>query len=276
MSDRPPDPDSLRYARYWEPVLADPARRLLDRIGGQPAVYLDVGAGAGSLVLAAAQRWPAARIIGLDASAGMLSVARSRVADVLADDGQRFTWLAADAAAMPVDDASVDVATSSFVLQLVADRPAVLAEMRRVLRPGGVLGLVTWLAADLVLAADDAFHDVVAELGLDDQDPGFRTSRTTDYATLGQVRDDLASVGFVDLDIQPDELRCSWTREGYLEFKEHYDERDIFESLDEHERDRLRAVLHTRLAVLPDTAFEVSGPLVWALARAPLDQGGPA
>ena len=42
MSTRSPDPDSLRYARHWEPVLAGPARRTLDRITPAPDTFLDL------------------------------------------------------------------------------------------------------------------------------------------------------------------------------------------------------------------------------------------
>ncbi len=184
MSTRPPDPDSLRYERYWAPVLAGPAQRLLERVVDAPGVCLDIGAGTGTLTLAAAGRWPRVRIISLDASAGMLSVARGHAAELCPADAQRFDWLAADAAAMPLADGSVDLAVSSFALQVVDDRRAVLAEARRVLRSGGQLAFVTWIADDLSLAADDAFDGVVAELGLGGAAVGFRPARTTDYASL--------------------------------------------------------------------------------------------
>jgi len=270
MTKRPPDPDSLRYARYWEPVLAGPARRMLERISDEPRDYLDVGAGTGSLMLAAAARWPEAHIVGLDASAGMLSVARHHVATELPSaDAERFTWLAADVRSMPLPDASVDVATSSFVLQLVADRPAVLAEIRRVLRPGAVFGLVAWIADELVIEADDAFVEVLEQQGLDAWSGSFRPSRTTDYKMLDEARDELTAAGFDAIDVRADELQHAWTREAYLEFKEHYDDRDAFEALDEVGRGRLREAVRARWAELPDTAFTVSGPLVSAIARRP-------
>lgn len=266
----PPDADSLRYERYWAPVLAGPARRLLVRVADAPGVCLDVGAGTGTLTLAAARRWPRARIISLDASAGMLSVARGHAAAQWPADTQRFEWLAADAAAMPLADGSVDMAVSSFALQVVDDRRAVLAEAHRVLRPGGLLAFVTWIADDLSLAADDAFDGVVAELGLGSSAVGFRPSRTTDYTSLDEARAELSASGFEGIDVRSDTLRQAWTREHYLEFKEHYDERDVFEDLDDDGRHQLRDALRARWAGLPDAAFEVNGPLVSALARRPL------
>jgi ubiquinone/menaquinone biosynthesis C-methylase UbiE len=272
MTDRPPDPDSLSYAQYWEPVLAGPAQRLLARISAPPTDYLDIGAGTGSLTLAAARRWSQARIVGLDASAGMLSVARDRVAtEHSGDDPRRFDWIAADAAQMPLGGASFDLVTSSFMLQLVDDRPAVLREVRRVLRPGGCLGLVTWIAEELRLDADDVFSEVVEQLGMAEPSVGFRPSRSTDYQHIDEARDELLAGGFSEIDAGADELRYSWTRAQYLDFKEHYDDQDLFESLVEADRVRLRAAVTARWSELPDAAFSIKGPLVWALARRPAE-----
>jgi SAM-dependent methyltransferase len=271
MSTPRPDPDSQRYSRYWEPVLAGPAARMLHRIGDAPDDYLDIGAGTGSLTLAAAERWPAARIIGLDASRGMLSVAQHRVATERTADAARFEWLAADAAAIPLEDASVDVVTSSFMLQLVDDRAEVLREVRRVLRPGGVLGTVTWIAGELVLAADDAFLAVVETLGLGVGDDGSQPSRTTDYKRVEEARAELLAAGFRAVDARADLLRYAWTREAYLDFKQQYDDQELFDSLDSTDRTRLRDAVRTRFAALPDDAFMISGPLVSAVARRPIE-----
>jgi ubiquinone/menaquinone biosynthesis C-methylase UbiE len=265
-----PDPDALRYSTYWEPVLAAAAQRLLTRIDAEPRTYLDIGAGTGSLMSAAAARWPEAHMIGLDASAAMLSVARARLAGERSDDlhGQ-CQWLVADAAGVPLPDASVDVVTSSFLLQLVPDRPAALAEMCRLLRPGGILGVVTWIADESVLAADDAFAASAAELGLVAQRDGLEPGDAADYGSLVQATDELDAAGFTDIDVRSDELRFTWSRRGYLEFKEHYDEREIFESLDAAARVGLREAFLARLARLPDEALTLAAPLVSVVARRP-------
>jgi ubiquinone/menaquinone biosynthesis C-methylase UbiE len=269
VTDRAPDPDSQRYATYWEPVLAGAGRHMLARIDVAPATYLDVGAGTGALALATADRWPEARILALDASAGMLSVARARVSEERTADTRRFEWLAADAAAIPLADASVDVVTTAFMLQLVDDRLAVLHEILRVLRPGGTLGLVTWLADDLELPADDAFAAVLAELGLDGVDANFRSDGTTDYRSTDEASAELLAAGFTEIDVRIDELRYAWTREDYLVFKEHFDESEVFEALEPSARARLRQALLERWAALPDSAFELRAPLVSVIARRP-------
>ncbi len=278
-----PDPDGLRYARHWEPVLAGPACRLLARLEVVPALFLDVGAGTGGSALAAAERWPKARIMALDASAGMLSVGKQRVAAERPGDTARFEWLVADARAMPLADGSVDVVASSFVLSLVDDRPALLREMWRVLRPGGTVALVTWLADDGTIAADEvtvaadgatmaadvAFERLVAERGWARDRVDFRHSRATDYVSLAEVERELAATGFTQLEVRADEVRFRWTRGAYLAFKEEYDERDLWDSHVQADRDRFRHELRARLATLPDSAFELRAQLVTAVARRP-------
>jgi SAM-dependent methyltransferase len=266
MGETPLDPDPLRYLRHWEPVLAGSARRTLDRIASEPATLLDLGAGTGCLTLSALERWPGARVIALDASGAMLAVARSRVAD---GDGERIDWLAADAADIPLDDGVVDAVACSFTLGVVADRPAVLSEARRVLRPGGEFSLVTWLADDLALPADVVYHEALGDIDDDDEEEGFRSSRSGDYSTLEQARDELAATGFTDVEVVPDQLRYAWTAESYLEFKLDYDDHERIDTLDATERARLSAELSDRLADLPPEAFEVRGPLVAATARRP-------
>jgi len=269
MSDRPLDSDVLRYQRYWEPVLAPAAQRLLERIIEPPNVLLDVGAGTGSLTLAAAARWPEARLIVLDASGAMLRVARERAAESPSGDTERFSWLSADARDMPLADDTVDAAVSSFVLQTVDDRSRLLGEVRRVLRPGGVFAFVTWLADDIRMAADEAYDDVLRELGLAANGAPLRSPRAGDYTSIDEARTELRAVGFTYVEVWNDTLHARWTPEAYLDFKERYDDHERFEELDEPAREQLRSRLLVAWADLPESAFEVRSPLVGGLGRAP-------
>jgi demethylmenaquinone methyltransferase/2-methoxy-6-polyprenyl-1,4-benzoquinol methylase len=95
---------------------------------------LDVGCGTGELArLLLRMTGPAGHVTGVDLSAGMLAVARRK----LARFGDRVTLVEGDALALPFADASFDVAASAFVLRNVADPDRMLAEMARVVRPGG-------------------------------------------------------------------------------------------------------------------------------------------
>ncbi len=271
MIARAPDPDSLRYAHYWEPVLAAAGERLLDRVSEPPGICLDLGAGTGALTLAAAGRWPQTRLIALDASAGMLSVARQRLSAASAGHGpDRCRWLAADALDIPLEDDSVDLVVSSFVLQLVDDRRALLSEVARVLRAGGTFGFVTWLATELRVGADEAWSAAKAELGLGRDAGECRPARVTDYASLEEARAELRASGFIAVEVERDELCHAWSREGYLEFKERYDDHELVDTLDDAGREQLRTAARATLhRLLPDADFEVRGPLVSAIAHVP-------
>jgi SAM-dependent methyltransferase len=279
-----PDPAGQRYAQYWEPILRGPGRRLLDRVASRseaaaalergasrgvadPHLVLDVGAGTGALALAAAARWPRARVIAVDASPAMLSVARHRqAADAPASTTNAPEWLVADAAALPLADESVDVALSAFMLQLVPARGAVLAELHRVLRAGGSLGLATWLADDRLMAADVEFDEAVYDLGIEDPEPAGEEP-SGDLATPDELRDELEAAGLVTVETQVEELVHAWSPAAYLDFKERYDEWDLFSSLAPHDRSRLRERVRARWRHLPEAAFTLRAPIVRATAR---------
>jgi SAM-dependent methyltransferase len=181
----------------------------------------------------------------------------------------RLEWLVADAAAMPLESASVDVVVCAFMLHLAADRRAVLREVGRILRPAGTLGLVTWLADDAVMAPDAEFDEAVYDLGLDDPEAEAGPCPSPEIGSADELRGDLEAAGFDDLDVQPDRLEHAWTRAAYLDFKLSYDEWDLFDSLSSGDRQRLRERLAERWAFLPDEAFRLRAPLVMATARRP-------
>jgi ubiquinone/menaquinone biosynthesis C-methylase UbiE len=103
------------------------------------ARVVDLGCGPGISTFELARQLPRAHLVGLDIAPRMLNQARRRRRQ--ARPGA-IEWLQADAAHLPLADASIDACTGHSFLYLVADRRAVLAEARRVLRPGGRLVLM--------------------------------------------------------------------------------------------------------------------------------------
>jgi ubiquinone/menaquinone biosynthesis C-methylase UbiE len=104
----------------------------------EPRRIVDVGCGAGGAALELARLRPSDSVTGVDIAWRMLRRARHQaIARKL--DGKRLAWIRADGADLPFKTNSIDVVTGHSVLYLVADRPAVLRECLRVLRPGGRL-----------------------------------------------------------------------------------------------------------------------------------------
>jgi demethylmenaquinone methyltransferase/2-methoxy-6-polyprenyl-1,4-benzoquinol methylase len=99
---------------------------------------LDVGCGTGDLAFACANQG-AASVLGIDFAKPMLALAR-RKAQIRRTSEIYFA--AADATKLPFPDASIDVWCAAFVIRNIPDLDSTLAEARRVLRPGGRLGIL--------------------------------------------------------------------------------------------------------------------------------------
>ena len=109
---------------------------------------LDLGSGAGmDSILAARRVGPSGRVIGVDVTEAMLDKAR-RNASSLGVENVEFHRAEADA--LPVPEGSVDVVISNGVFNLCLDKPRVLAEVFRALKPGGRLQMADILLDDAV------------------------------------------------------------------------------------------------------------------------------
>ena len=120
------------------------------------ATVIDIGSGAGmDLLLAASHVGPHGRAIGVDMTEAMLDRARRGAA---ACGLVHVEVREGEATALPIDAESVDVVISNGVLNLVPDKRAAIAEIWRVLKPGGRVQI-----ADIVLGeelSEDARRDI--------------------------------------------------------------------------------------------------------------------
>lgn len=102
----------------------------------RPSRILDVATGTAGVAIAMAQATHA-DVVGVDLSDPMLQVGRKRVYDAGLD--QRIRLQEARAEELPFADASFDAVTFTYLLRYVADPPATLRELARVLRPAGTM-----------------------------------------------------------------------------------------------------------------------------------------
>ncbi|MDQ6875608.1 MAG: GNAT family N-acetyltransferase [Actinomycetota bacterium] len=148
---------------------------------------LDLGSGAGLDVLASARRvGPSGRAIGLDMTGEMLALAR-RNAERAGVSNVEFR--AGRIEAIPLPDDAVDAVISNCVVALSTDKARVFAEIHRVLRPGGRLGI-----SDII--ADDSLTDAERAAGADEVECLATALTAGDYAAA------LRAVGLVDVEVR--------------------------------------------------------------------------
>ncbi len=141
-----PDQDASRwdahvaaYEQVFEPLTDSFAARALQALAPLPGLdLLDAGAGAGGAALMAARL--GARVTAVDASPAMAA----RIAARAAGAGLAVTAAVADGMALDLPDAGFDRALSSFGVVLFPDPARGMAELHRILRPGGRVAVVTW------------------------------------------------------------------------------------------------------------------------------------
>lgn len=180
----------------------------LDYVRLRPATILELGCGTGQGIDSLAKRWRQSRIIALDLAEAMLQRAR-----------RRGTWLnrprplCADLEALPLADDSVDLVISNATLQWAGDLARAFAELRRVLRPEGLLMFTTFGPDTLIelrrawAAADGGAHahvspfldmhdigDALVRAGF--ADPVMDAERITmTYASVRDLMRDLKAIG---------------------------------------------------------------------------------
>jgi arsenite methyltransferase len=149
---------------------------------------LDLGSGAGADVLISARRvGPTGRAIGLDMTDEMLALAHKNAADAGAENVEFVKGHIED---IPLPDSSVDVVISNCVINLSADKPQVIREVARVLKPDGRF----------------AVSDVIADPDMDEATRADMVQWTGCVAgalTAQEFTDALTAAGLTDIEIRP-------------------------------------------------------------------------
>ena len=155
---------------------------------GVGETVLDLGSGGGIDVLLSAKRvGPTGFVYGLDMTDEMLELARKNQKEAGATNVEFLKGYIED---IPLPDASVDVVISNCVINLSLDKPKVLAEIARVLRPGGRIGISDVVAEDHLTPADRP-------------ERGEWVGCIAGALSFVEYRTGLAAVGFTDIDVSP-------------------------------------------------------------------------
>jgi len=198
------------YESYMVPVLFAPsAVRLIELARPRPDErVLDVGCGTGIAARRAAPHvGDRGRVVGLDASPGMLAVARAAAGrETLTID-----WKEGRAEALPFADGAFDLVLCQYALMFFTDASAALAEMRRALADNGRAVLSVWQGLDHHPFYELLDRAIERHLG---------TSGVRDIFALGdavELRDRVAKAGFRHIEIEPFALLARFPDpEGFL------------------------------------------------------------
>lgn len=180
----------------YELVMGRWSRRLvlpfLDFVGSRSGErVLDVGCGTGHLACALIATSGAAEVHGVDLSPEYVAHARAR------HRGPQFEFHVGDACALGYADRSFDSALALLVLHFVPQPERAIAEMRRVTKPGGLVGAAVWDARG-GFVANRLFFDTAAAL---DAKAGERRARnyTRPLTRPGELAEAWRNAGFIDV-----------------------------------------------------------------------------
>ena len=179
------------YVGRWSRAVAARFVPSLDAPRGQR--WVDVGCGTGVLTAAVVEHADPATVLGIDASTAFVQLARERVNDA------RVRFEVGDAADLPLAAGAVGGVVSGLVLNFLPDAAAAVAEWRRVLSPGGLLGVYVWdYAGEMQLMR--RLWDAAAELdpAAADLDEG----RRSPLCRPEPLRELVDGAGFADVQVE--------------------------------------------------------------------------
>ena len=253
---------SKRAAAYddlWSPVIQPPAKSLLDSLPLATARdVIDVGCGSGALLPHIQARAPQATVMGVDRSEGMLARARAKHAGPLA---------LMDIQQLDLPDASFDVAMLAYVLFHLPDPERCLQGIRRILRPGGSLGVVTW-ADEEAPPANKVWDEELTAAGARALDlPAVDTCDASD--TPEKLTALLTAAGLRVEDISTDRIEHRWAPHDHYRWHMESTSRVRLASLPAALRNGCLARVRQRLEQAGEDQYVFRGGVLLAVASRP-------
>jgi SAM-dependent methyltransferase len=185
------DAYDLYMGRWSRPIAA----RCVDWLALAPGLsWLEIGAGTGALTEAILARAAPGEVLAVEPSAAFVAQARARLPD------SRVAFRLGDAASLAtLPRGSRDVAVGGLVLNFIPERVAALAEMARIVRPGGTVGFYVWDYPGGGMGAMRAFWTAAAEL-----DPAARDlteDKRFPFCTAEGLRATVEDAGMADPEV---------------------------------------------------------------------------
>ncbi|MDG1328408.1 MAG: bifunctional demethylmenaquinone methyltransferase/2-methoxy-6-polyprenyl-1,4-benzoquinol methylase UbiE [Flavobacteriaceae bacterium] len=177
-------------------------------INHQPESILDIATGTGDLAIKFAEKTKASKIVGLDLSEGMLSVARKKVNDTELENKVEF--IKGDSEALPFDENSFNAITVSFGIRNFDNLEKGLSEIFRVLKPNGALIILeTSVPTKFPFKQGYQFHSkiilpIVGKLFSKDKVAYSYLSKSASVFPFGdRLNNILQNIGFINVENKP-------------------------------------------------------------------------
>jgi ubiquinone/menaquinone biosynthesis C-methylase UbiE len=224
------------------------------------ARWLDVGCGTGAFSELILRRCAPKSVIGIDPSPAQIEYARKLL--------PKATFQVADSMDLPFGEHEFDIAASALVIHFIPDRARAFAEMRRVLRPGGLVAGYTWKRT---VAADFAPY-VPMLRGVESVGGEALRSPVVPEGSTDGMHAALASAGYDAITVT--EIKVD---QSFRNFDEYWEVQTLPFSppgksvarLDAAQRDRLRDHLRETLPIAADGSITYSATAVAGKARRP-------
>ncbi len=245
------------YDGLWSPIIRPAGERLIAHLplSSTTRHIIDIGTGAGALLPAIQRSAPSAVIVGVDRSQGMLRLAKEKHSSPLA-------LMDVQTLALPAN--RFEVAVVAFVLFHLPSPERCLAEVNRVLLPGGAVGTVTWGSEKQPLASatwDEELQAAGAEvIGLPAVDNRACCDSTQKMTTL------LEQAGFVAISVWTESIEHRWRPEEHFDYQVGMNSRLRLQSLDVEDRETCLRRIRDRLSGADDEQYVYRGELFMATA----------
>ena len=247
---------ALAYDSLWSPIIRPAGESLIAHLPTSTSkTIVDVATGAGALLPAIRRAAPNALIVGVDLSPGMLDLAKKKYGGPLVRmDVQRLA-LATNA---------FDVAVAAFVLFHLPSPEKCLAEVNRVLRPGGTVGTITW-GSETAPPANAVWDDELQSAGAQVLElPAIDNRACCD--SVGKITSLLEDAGFDSIKVWSESIEHRWRPDDHFDYQVGGASRFRLQSLSAADRETCLRRISDRLAGADDQQYVYSGEIFSAVA----------